>query len=320
MSNNSSLANVSDVVDVDRSPLKISIIIATAVLFAYLSSYFFRAGEVIYSPIFAALFLIVFVLQNLFIKSFNKLFLATLLEAIALSLPFYQSFSNYFVLAVLVLFVFLSKASFDSRRELEATIKVRFLRVAKLSLNPAIPTVILFLLVMLTIQGRVFTEEGIGTILRPLTPLMNRYAPTFLPSMPAGELLNDVVVANLGKEELSELNKLPSWAQKQLISKSVTQLAERVGSLIGGEIDLKESITTNLLKAMTSGYSGLNSTFKALLVIGFLILFYSLLRSLTVFIYAPLALFAFVFYELLLAFNFFVIQLESRSREVITLK
>ena len=264
--------------------------------------------------------LIVFVLQNLFIKSFNKLFLATLLEAIALSLPFYQSFSNYFVLAVLVLFVFLSKASFDSRRELEATIKVRFLRVAKLSLNPAIPTVILFLLVMLTIQGRVFTEEGIGTILRPLTPLMNRYAPTFLPSMPAGELLNDVVVANLGKEELSELNKLPSWAQKQLISKSVTQLAERVGSLIGGEIDLKESITTNLLKAMTSGYSGLNSTFKALLVIGFLILFYSLLRSLTVFIYAPLALFAFVFYELLLAFNFFVIQLESRSREVITLK
>lgn len=320
MNNNSLLQSASDVVDVDRSILKISIVIAAAVLTAGFSSFFFEKGEFIYGAILAVLFLVIFILQNLFIKGLDKLFLAALLETAVWALPFYQNFSGYFVIVASVLVVFLFKASFDSRKELEATIKVRFFRVSRLSLNLAIPALILFLLVMFVTRGGLLTEEGLNILLRPVTPLAMRYVPTFSPSISTGELLNDIVVSNLSEQEVKDLNKLPLWAQNQLIAKSVSQFQEKITSLIGSEIDLQKPISTNIYNALHSGYSGLNPTSKTILIAVLLVILYSLIKSIVPFVHAPIALSAFILYEILLASNFVVVQLESRSREVIILK
>lgn len=306
--------------DVDRSMLKISIVIFMVVLFAGLTGYFFHRGEIIYSFVSGILFLIIFILQNLFIKGFDKLFLAVLLASGFMALPFYRSFSGYFIIVVAFLFTLLFKASFDSRKELEATVKIRFLKISHLSLELAMPAVILFLLVMFIMEGNAFTEEKIGVALKPFTPLITKYVPTFNPTMPAGELLNDLVVSNLGKQEIEELNKLPLWAQDQLISKSMEQFKERIENLIGAKIDVEKSVAGNIYDALRSGYANLTYVSKVILVIISFVLLYSLIKSLTSLIFAPISLLAFILYEILLASNFFVIQLESRSREVILLK
>lgn len=320
MGNNSLLQSASDVSDVDRSILKISIVIAAAVLTAGFSSFFFGIGGFVYGAILAVLFLVIFILQNLFIKSLDKLFLAALLETAALALPFYQNFSGYFVIAASVLAVLLFKASFDSRRELEATIKVRFFRISRLSLNLTIPALALFIVVMFVIKGGLWTENSLRTLLQPITPLAAKHIPTFSFSMQTGELLSDIVVSNLSEQEINDLNKLPLWAQNQLIAEPVSQIKEKIESLIMSEVDLEKPISTNIYNGLHSRYSGLNSTSRIILIAVLLVLLFSLIKSLVPFIYVPLALLAFILYEILLATNFVVVQLESRSREVIILK
>jgi len=320
MDNNSLLQSASDVADVDRSILKISIVIFAAVLFEGLAGYFLEEGKLIYGAVFTIIFLVIFILQNLFIKGFDKLFFAILLESIAFALPFYQNFSGLFVIAVFVLTVLLFKASFDSRKELEATMKIRFFRVSRLSLNLVAPALVLFIIVMFVMKGGLFSEEGVNILLRPLTPLVMRYYPTFSPSVPMRELLNNIVVSNLGDKEVQDLNKLPLWAQNQLITKSVDQLTEKVEDIIGSKIDLGKPISANIYDTLRFKYIDLTPSSKVFLWSVSLILIYSLVRSFIPFIHAPIALLAFIVYEILLAFNFAVVQLESRSREVIILK
>lgn len=320
MKSNSLLESATDVVDVDRSVLKISLVVLAAVLAAGFTSFFFERGQLIYAAILTVLFLIIFILQNLFIKGFDKLFLAALLEVGALAMPFYDNFSSYFIIAAALAVALLFKASFDSRKELEATIKVRFFKVSRLSLNSAAPALVLFLLVMFVTKGGLFTEESVNLLLRPLVPVVKKYAPDFSSSMPTVELLNSVIVSNLSETEIKDLNKLPLQAQNQLIAKSVDGLKERVESFIGSGIDLQKPVSVNVYNALCSGYGSLNSTSRTILIVVVLLLLLSLIRSLTPFIHAPIALLAFILYEALLAANFFVVQLESRSREVIILK
>lgn len=307
-------------VDVDRSILKISIVIFAAVLFAGLAGYFLEEGKLIYGTVFAVIFLVVFILQNLFIKGFDKLFFTTLVESIALALPFYKNFSGFFVIAVFVLTALLFKASFDSRKELEATMKIRFSRVSRLSLNLAVPAFVLFIIVMFVMKGGLFSEEGINILLRPLSPLIMRYYPTFSPSVPVRELLNGIVISNLGDKDAKDFNKLPLLAQNQLIAKPVVELKEEIEGIIHIKIDLEKSISANIYDTLHFKYIDLTPSLKVLLWSVSLILIYSLVRSFIPFVYVPIALLAFIVYEMLLAFNFAVVQLESRSREIIILK
>lgn len=320
MNSNSFLEGATDIVDTDRSVLKISLVVLAAVLTAGLTGFFFESGRLICAAVLAVLFLVIFILQNLFIKGFDKLFLAALLEGSALALPFYNNLSGYTVLAATLAIALLFKASFDSRKELEATIKVRFFKVSRLSLNSAMPALVLFLLVMFTMKGGLFTEEGVNLLLRPFTPIAQRYAPGFSSSMPTSELLNNIIISNLSEADVKDLNKLPLWAQNQLIAKSVDGLKERVENFIGSGIDLQKPVSVNVYNALHSGYGGLNSTSRTILIVVVLLLLFSLIRSLIPFIHAPIALLAFVLYEVLLTANFFIVQLESRSREVIILK
>ncbi len=320
MSNSPLLTSSADVVDVDRSLLKISLLILAVTLAAGLTGFFLEREQLLYGSLTGVIFFTLFIIQNLFIKGLDKLFFASLVESGAMSLPFYQNFSGYFVITVLILIALLFKAAFDSRRELEATIKIRFFRISRLSMNIAVPGVILFFLIMFVIKGGLFTENGVKVLLQPLSPVVVKYIPDFSVEAETGELLNDIVVSSLGEAEIKDLNKLPLWAQNQLIAESVRQFKERIEGFIGNKIDLQKSVSTNVYDALNSGYNNLTSSSRAVLITVVLLLLFSFIRSLVPFIHAPIALFSFVIYEILLASNFAVVQLESRSREVIILK
>ena len=320
MSNSPLLTSTADVVDVDRSLLKISLLILAVTLVAGLTGFFLEREQLLYGTIVGVIFLTLFILQNLFVKGLDKLFFASLIESGAMALPFYQNFSGYFVITVLILVALLFKAAFDSRRELEATIKIRFFRISRLSMNVAVPGVVLFFLVMFVMKGGLFTEEGVKVLLKPLSPVATKYIPNFSIEAQTGELLNDIVVSNLGEAEIKDLNKLPLWAQNQLIADLVRQFKERIEGFVGSKIDLEKSVSTNVYDALNSGYNNLTSSSRSVLITVVLLLLFSFIRSLASFVHAPIALLSFVIYEILLASNFAVVQLESRSREVIILK
>ncbi len=321
MKNNSSLENFSDVVDVDRSILKISIVIFAGVIFAFSSGYLVSTSELLYASISTIVFLIIFTLQNLFIKSFDKLFLATLLESLALALPFYRNFSGLSVIVLSVLLILLFKGSFDVRKELESTIKVRFLRSSHLSLKAGLPAIVLFFGAMLFLQGTFLTEKNFNDLLlSPLTPLVRTLIPAFSPSIATDKFLNNIAISNLTEADLKDFNELTPSAQNQLTAGAVSQLKEKIEEYIDREVDLKKSVSANIYDILNYGYAGLAENRRLIVSMVLALSLYLFVKSLIPFLYLPIAFLCFIVYEILLASNFFVVQLESRSREILILK
>ena len=321
---NNSVPQVSDTVDTDKSILKIISVILANVILAILSSYFLSIGSWLIGITFFALFLSCLIIQNLFIKGLDKLFIAAAVQGMALALPFYHNFSGLFVLALVVLILLSFKSSFDTRRELEQAMKIRFFRIAKLSINITLPAIIIFLGLMVFMRGNGFSVDSVRWTLQPITPLVERYASNFSPDVKVKDLLNNIASSNLANQAKSNpdlnLDKLPEDAREELIGQGIKDLEVRLETFIGQDLDLDKSVSTNIYEGLNSFYMGLTSTSQTLVLLISLFITYSLIRGLSILIQIPIAFLALVLYEALLGFNFAVIQLEPRSREVIIMK
>jgi len=310
----------SDVLDVDRSLLKIAIVISVCVLLAFLTSFFLEKNNLIVAVVFLVLFLSTFTIQNLFVKGLDKLFLAALLSSGAMTAPFYYNFSGYSAIAMSILAVLLFKSSLDSRSELRDAIKIKFFRISRFSLNLSVPAIILFFGLMIFLRGEGFTENSVRLLLHPISPVVERYIPTFEPDIKTKDLLNDIVVSNFSPQDTENLNALPLLEQNQVVEEGVGQLQNRIETYVGSKIDLEKSVVGNIYDSALSAYESLTSGSRSVLLVISLFVAYSLLRSLVPILQIPIALLTLVLYEILLATNFAVVGLEQRSREVITLK
>ena len=72
-----------EAIDVDQSMLKISIVVVGGVLLSALTSYLFANGYLLWGIVSLLFLSVMLVLQNFFIKGFDKLFVAACLESVA---------------------------------------------------------------------------------------------------------------------------------------------------------------------------------------------------------------------------------------------
>lgn len=320
MSNNSLLANNTDIVDADRSILKILLFIFAVALVAGFAGFLLEREQLLYGIIVGVVFLSLFTLQNLFIKGYDKLFLASLVESVAMSLPFYKNFSGYFVIAGLTLVILLFKASFNVRKELEASMKIRFLKISRISMNMAMPGIILFFLGLFIIRGEFLTREGVSLALEPLSPIAAKYIPKFSFEASTGELLNNIVISSLGEIETENLNKIPLLSRNKLIAESVNGFQDRIKGFVGTEISLEKSVSANVYDILNTRYNNLTTASKTILIVMIFLSLFSLIITLVPLAHIPIAILTFVMYEIFLVSGFAVVQLEPRSREIIILK
>ena len=177
LTNSSTILNAStEAVDADQSMLKISIVIASGVLFSALTSYLL-ANDYLFFGLVSLVFLsVILVLQNFFIKGLDKLFIAACLESVAGAGFFYANFSGTLIIVVAVLVVVLTKSFFDVRRELVTSLKVRFWKICKMSLSDNVPALLLFFLALLFIKGSFFTETNFTNfILKPTSSIASPF-------------------------------------------------------------------------------------------------------------------------------------------------
>lgn len=319
LTDNSAILNApAEAIDADQSMVKIFIVVGCGVLLSALTGYLFASGYLLGGLISLLFLSVILVLQNFFVKGFDKLFVAACLESVAGAGFFYADFSGILVITVAALVAILTKSFFDVRRELETSLKVRFWRISRMSLSSSVPALLLFFLVILSVRGSLFTEENFTNfIFRPVvTAFVTPYFPDIKADGSARDFFNWLAVATAQKQ----LDGLPSSVRNQAIASAAAQYAAGIERGTGSSIDFNKSLSSNFYSGLTSAYSRLTGNWRIYNILSIVILIYLLFRSIMPILYLPLAFIVFIFYEITLAMGFAMIQLESRSREVIVLK
>src|SRR3989344_5760180 len=249
-----------EAIDADQSIVKISIVIASGVLLSALTSYLFANGYLLGGLISLLFLSVVLVLQNFFIKGFDKLFVAACLESVAGAGFFYADFSGMLVIIVAALVAVLTKSFFDVRRELETSLKIRFWRISKMSLSSNVPALLLFFLLILSVRGSLFTEENFtGFIFRPVvTIFVTPYFPDIKADGSARDFLNWLAVATAQKQ----LDSLPPSVRNQAIASAAAQYAAGIENSTGSSIDFNKSLSSNLYSGLVSAYSRLTGNWR----------------------------------------------------------
>ncbi len=310
-----------EAIDADQSMVKIYIVVVGGVLLSTLTSYLFANGYLLLGLISMIFLSVMLVLQNFFVKGFDKLFVAACLESVAGAGFFYADFSGMLVAVITVLVAVLVKSFFDVRRELETSIKVRFWKICKVSLSSNVPALMLFFLALLSVNGSFFTETNFTNfILKPTSPIIAAYLRDFDPSKNTKEFITEMLVSNFSETDKQELGKLTPAAKNQAITSLINKFSTSIEISTGSTIDLNKPISTNIYNGIMAAYNRLAGNSLIFVIIIGVISIYYLIRSVMPILYLPIAFIVFVFYEIILAAGFALVQLESRSREVIVLK
>ena len=322
LTDNSTILNApTEAIDADQSMLKTSLVVASGVLFSALTSYLFASGYLLGGLVSLMFLSVMLVLQNFFVKGFDKLFVAAVLETVAGAVFFYADFSGIMVILLVATVAILTKSFFDVKREMETSIKIRFWRICKISLSGNVPALLLFFLAILSVNGSFFTETNFTNfILKPASPIIAAYLHGFDPDKNTKEFIADILASNFSETDKQELAKLTPAAKNQAMNSLVNKFSASIESSTGSIIDLNKPVSTNIYSGIMAAYNRLAGTSLILAIIIGIISIYYFIRSLMPILYLPIAFIVFVFYEIILATGFALVQLESRSREVIILK
>ncbi|MEK7195997.1 MAG: hypothetical protein AAB659_02050, partial [Patescibacteria group bacterium] len=247
-----------EAIDADQSMVKIYIVVVGGVLLSTLTSYLFANGYLLLGLISMIFLSVMLVLQNFFVKGFDKLFVAACLESVAGAGFFYADFSGMLVAVITVLVAVLVKSFFDVRRELETSIKVRFWKICKVSLSSNVPALMLFFLALLSVNGSFFTETNFTNfILKPTSPIIAAYLRDFDPSKNTKEFITEMLVSNFSETDKQELGKLTPAAKNQAITSLINKFSTSIEISTGSTIDLNKPISTNIYNGIMAAYNRL---------------------------------------------------------------
>ncbi len=312
-------ANVIDSTD-ESIPLKAYSLVGVTTLIALLGGYLLSKGLIFVGTLVAGIFLVCFSLQIIFLGNRYHLFLAVIINSLALALFFYQAFSFYFIVALLILIGFLYLSVRRGRSEMENLMKVSIFRIVRASIGYGLTALIIFLGAALILNSQFsFTREKVDKLVdATLTPLAKRYVPDFSPEMKMETFLTKLaernLVANKGFQALSASLK------KEAIGQSVVELQRQIEGSLGAKLQLNQSVAENIYQVLLIKVGSLTPVAKlywSLLLVG---LIWLTIKSVEFLIYLPFAILVFIVYELLLALDFAKVEFEPRSKEVVLLK
>ncbi len=320
-------------VEVDKSVAKIVILGIVSVVFSFLFSYFLkqfilsgRFNFLLFSFLAALVFLSVFLLMALFIKSAWRTNLIIFFNVLVLAVPFYNQFSKITNLGLFISFLIFIWANYAGRQGLKNMVKIKFWRISKKTIPKAVVALAIFVSVIYMghitsgTKGFFISQTAFEKILSPLSKsgLVQKFFPGFDLSLPTEELIQNLAVNQL--KENSQLNFLPESAKEQLIDESVKAFKDDISDLIGTTLNLKSKASDELYKIMVEKFSTLSSGVTSVIPIVAAVLIFFVIIGLSFPIRLLVSVLAFLLYEICLALGFGVIMAEGTSREIIILK
>jgi len=293
-------------------------LIVPTTLVGALAGYMLNGGFILYGAVALVIFLTFFILEVLFVKKERLLYIATVVEALAFAAPFFRLVSIHFALAFALFAVFLFHGAYRGRHEMDNMVKIRFTRVIHVISRSVITAVVIFLTAVLLMSSNFRVEENrVEQIVNIASPLLERFAGEFSADTNTRVLIGNFAIRNSVKNEDFQL--LPASQRQLIIDDWVIELAGRLEEVLGTEINLDSSVSANIHDIIETKLGSLTPRAQLYLALVIIATVWVSLRSVELLIYVPLSALVFLIYELLFALGFASMQLESRSKEIISL-
>jgi hypothetical protein len=334
--------NPSDVANIDQSMPKIIVLAVLGIAFASVFSYFLNSFFTGYqlTPLAISVsalvgFLVIFLLQSLFIKSLWRLNLIIFLESGGLMAGFYERIfaplqgKDIDIVSLIlfwVVFVLFIWANYSGIREMDNFLKVRFWRLSKVVLPKAIASVALFVSVLFVfpsspLSGGLQLPISSATLekfLAPASGILQKLIPGFDTSLSINELTRNLAEQQIAK--MPETRILPQAARQQLILKTTRDFEGQIANIFGSDINPKLKISDIAYKWLKDKFEGLAENSKLVVMLAIAGLLFLTIEGIAMPLRWLVSVIAFVIYEILKLSGFATVALEGKSREVIILK
>lgn len=316
---------VETVADINLSLVKIIVVIAVTVIFAG----FVGLSIVNPHPILGLLvmigFLTSFVMQVLFIKDWNKIFIAIAVESFVLLLPILIaikfSISLYLIIAWLLFILFALASEFSGISVMKNSIKIPFWKVTRIVITQLWIALIIFMVFVYTLMplptNSPLNQAPAEVANVTIVPIVKIFIPEFTPERTTGELLRYMANRAVDKHELS--SEINEEQRAQLVEMTTEEYRSLMEQYVG---DFNPSATPGtVLSDFIENFAEQPNTFHKLYIniLVFITIFF-LLKGIAFIFYLPIGFIAFLIYETLIVFNLVSVEYESRSREILVLK
>jgi len=306
----------------DSSPRGLSKLyglIGVATFLALLAGYFINGGQILPGTIVLVMFLTLFILEVFFISQQGLLSVAATLNAVALAVPFFRLISLHFLVLFVVFTAILFYSAYRGQREAKNMIKVRFGRMVHIISTPMMTAIVIFLSATLILSSNFSVKrERVDQVVRLATPITRHYVDNFTPDMKTTDLLIGFSLKEAEGDKRFEA--LTQFQKDAVIKQAVVDLETRIEESIGTQINLDAPVSQNVHNIIETRLSLLTPKAQLYWSLIAILIIWASIRSIEFVVYIPLTILSFLVYELLSALGFVAVQLESHSKEIISLK
>ncbi len=314
---------------VDRSIVKVAIVGALGVLSATVFGFFLNlfiggnSGAGAAAGFLGIGFLVIFLLQTLFLKSEKIVNLVLLLESLGMSAFFFSRISLAILSAWVLLLLFLWNASRSGRQELDNRLKISFFQIDKQTTYKAITALSVFISIAYASANGFsqtgISEKGLEVFLKPAEPFIQKLSiSNFSFRMTAYQLADSIITEQAAKQLNVAPSAVPASLKNEAINKTLSELEAQA---LGYGIRFKNSDT--ILKVIQNYIAKqlekIPARWKAAIPFIFGLLVFLTIKGFGLIIRWLVAIPAYILYELSLTAGFSRLALESRTREIIIL-
>lgn len=326
--------------DIDESIVKIIILgvigLASSFAFGYFLNLFIKSNNWGYFWIFSiagTIFLLVFILDTLFIKTFWILGVVVLVESLGVIAGFYNVLSLPVALGFVAMFLMFILGSSLGQDELKNMIKINFFTVSKRALPKAILGLALFgsiayynnlklgsNSVNVSAESFIISKQSFEKIVLYANPIVTKIIPDYDMSIPIGDMARNLAEKQIKSQLGKQFDSLSEVEKKKTIDVAGKEVEKQFSNLLGTEIKPGDSLSENLYIFIVGKFTALseagrnNVSFAIALVAFFIVMGFSI----------PIRMFvtvlSVVLYELLISVGFAAVVLEEREKEIIILK
>ncbi len=289
------------------------------------SGYFFNSFNVFLGLLLLVAFGIVFTIQTLLVSSRLWLLILSLLESLAVALPFFKTLNVGFVGGWLLMFLIILLAALSARSEINNYFKIPFSRIAKTLAVDSLTAILLFVsIVYLGLGGAPsLSDKQFKSLIDAATAdTFKLFVPVYDVNMKVLDVLTQGLSGTLLPDQKKILESASPEMRNQIIGQGTGEIQKSIEGFLGVPVDLESTVSDLVYSTIKDKVSKFSDDVKVVLTALLLLSLWIMFKTSFAFplVYWPISFISYLLYQSLLLFGFAYIQLEMKNREVIMLK
>ncbi len=307
--------------------LKLGIFCLVSALFAFLFSWYLEVAvnsrdltAFVYSAVFAVLFLVLYLLESLFIEDETEVGLINFAQALAMTAPLFVG--NFYWPAAAFIFIVFFVLVYGNRsgaKWISNSLRINFNQISRLVLPKGILAVSLVIAAAVPLSYRqknsdffipqIFFESAFSSA----SGIIGQWVPDFNSSVTLEEWARHSAENTINSQANSKA--LPPAVKESLIKESSKELYKKISDLVGAPVNPKLTLPSFIYEAAKGKFFGLSQPVKDIIYAVFGAIIFLSIESMAFILRGVIAFLAFIVYQILLMSNFSHIQIVDRPKE-----